>query len=232
MGNAMARSKRAKVMKIDGETFKLKTPAVANDVVKDYPGHVLLDSESVKQFGLRAKPLEAHYELKPNKVYFLVELPKPQQQVEKKPPLPRRARSSGIIRGMNAQERLDFLMLSKRSVSDLALVKNSPPAIGGPGPNNGGPMRVKMRIPRAQLDMLMEESGDGGEVAEKIMSLYIGNNAAAGGGGGEAAEAEGGVAGGNREVNYHHHKARGKRVSFRPVEQGEIRVEAAAPPSS
>ncbi|MED6180590.1 hypothetical protein PIB30_011628 [Stylosanthes scabra] len=218
----MVRNKRAKVMKIDGETFKLKTPAVANDVVKDYPGHVLLDSQSVKQFGLRAKPLEAHHELKPKKLYFLVELPKPQEQVKEKPPLPRRARSSGIIRGMNAQERLDFLMLSKRSVSDL----------GGPGPNSGGPMRVKMTLPRAQLEMLMEESGDGGEVAEKIMSLYIGNNAGAGGGGGGAVEeAESGVAGGNREVSYHHHKARGKRVRFRPVEQGEIHVEAASPSS-
>ena len=71
----MGRSKKAKVMKVDGETLKLKTPARANDVVKDYPGHVLLDSEAVKHFGLRAKPLEPYQELKPTKIYFLVELP-------------------------------------------------------------------------------------------------------------------------------------------------------------
>ena len=212
MGNAMGRSKKAKVMKIDGETFKLKTPAIVNDVVKDYPGHVLLDSQSVKQFGLRAKPLEPHHELKPKKIYFLVELPKVQPEREK-PPLPRRARSSGI-RGMNAQERLDFLMLSKRSVSDLALVKPSSASlgVGGPGSDHGEPMRVKMRLPRAQLDRLMEESGDGADVAEKIMSLYIGNNAAMEGGGAAAVEAEAEASGGNGEV--HNHKPRGVCVSL------------------
>jgi len=165
-------SKKAKVMKIDGETFKLNTPARANDVVKDYPGHVLLDSHAVKNFGPRAKPLEPDYQLKPKKIYFLVELPK----VKPEPLVTRRVRSSGI-RGMNAQDRLDFLMLSKRSVSDLTMVKH------GPKPENGGPTRVKMRLPKAHLERLMEESHDGSEVAEKIISLYMGNNAAVDGGG-------------------------------------------------
>ncbi|KAK7305725.1 hypothetical protein VNO77_43635 [Canavalia gladiata] len=206
MGNAMGGGKKAKVMKIDGETFKLKTPVRANDVVKNYPGHVLLDSHAVKHFGLRAKPLEPHHELKPKKIYFLVELPKVQPE-----PLPRRVRSSGI-RGMNAKDRLDFLMLSKRSVSDLTMVKQQ-----GPGPDHGGPTRVKMRLPKAQLDRLMEESNDGSEMAEKIISLYMGNNAAMDGGG--TVEAPG------REL--HDHKPQRKRVSFSPVEQGEIREEAA-----
>ncbi|KAK7300706.1 hypothetical protein RJT34_11554 [Clitoria ternatea] len=202
MGNAIGRSKKAKVMKIDGETFKLKTPARANDVVKDHPGHVLLDSEAVKHFGLRAKPLEPHHELKPKKIYFLVELPKIQPEDEK-PTLHRRVRSSGI-RGMNAKDRLELLMLSKRSVSDLVR----------PSPNLGtdGPMRVKMRLPKAQLEKLMEESNDGSEVAEKIMSLYMGTN---------AGEDDGGV----KVVG--HHKPRGKRVSFSPMENEEIPVEAA-----
>ncbi|KAK7285236.1 hypothetical protein RJT34_20000 [Clitoria ternatea] len=205
MGNAIGGSKKAKVMKIDGETIKLKTPAVANDVVKDYPGHVLLDSNAVKHFGLRAKPLEPHHELRPKKIYFLVQLPKVQPE-----PLPRRVRSSGI-RGMNAKDRLDFLMLSKRSVSDLTMVKH------GPGRVDGGPTRVKMRLPKAQLDRLVEESHDGGEVAEKILSLYIGNNAAVDGGG----------------IELNNHKPRRvcvsliKRVSFSPVQQGEICEEAA-----
>ncbi|TKY47419.1 hypothetical protein E2542_SST29479 [Spatholobus suberectus] len=212
MGNAMG-SKKAKVMKIDGETFKLKTPARVNDVVKDYPGHVLLDSHAVKHFGPRAKPLEPHHELKPKKIYFLVELPKAQPE-----PLTRRVRSSGI-RGMNAKDRLDFLMLSKRSVSDLTMVKHGP----GPVNNNGGPTRLKMRLPKAQLERLMEESHDGSEVAEKIISLYMGNNAAAMDGGATAAEAGKGA---------HNRKPLRKRVSFSPVEQGEIHEESVAPQQS
>jgi len=177
----MGRTKKAKVMKIDGETFKLKTPAKANDVVKHYPGHALLDSQAVKHFGLRAKPLEPHQQLKAKKIYFLVELPKVQSQ-----PLPRRVRSSGLhpSRGMSATERLDFLMLSKRSVSDLPSVKRSNLGDDGPGLARDGSTRVKMRIPKAQLDRLMEESRDGAEVAEKIVSLYMGNNASGKGGGG------------------------------------------------
>lgn len=207
MGNSMG-SKKAKVMKIDGETFKLKTPARANDVVKDYPGHVLLDSHAVKHFGPRAKPLEPHHELRPKKIYFLVELPKVQPEL----PLTRRVRSSGI-RGMNAKDRLDFLMLSKRSVSDLTMVKHGP---GPDGPGEPGPTRVRMRLPKAQLERLMEESQDGSEVAEKIISLYMGNNAAAVDGGASVDV--------GKEV--HNHKPRRKRVSFSPVEHGEIQEES------
>lgn len=178
MGNAVGRSRKAKVMKIDGEIFKMKTPARAHDVVKDYPGHVLLDSEAVKHFGLTAKPLESFQELKPKKTYFLVELPKIQPEEDRRT---RRVRSSGI-RGMNAKDRLDFLMLSKRSVSDLTLVKpQSSIAIGEPGPNNGS-TKVKMRLPRAQLQKLMEESHNQVEVAEKIINLYMTNAGQDGGG--------------------------------------------------
>lgn len=205
MGNAIGGSKKAKVMKIDGETFKLKTPARANDVVRDYPGHVLLDSQAVKHFGVRARPLEPHHELKPKGIYFLVELPKVQVPVQTQvpsEPLPRRVRSSGI-RGMNAKERLDFLMLSKRSVSDLTTVKKS----DGPDPVNGGPTRVTMRLPKAQLDRMMEESHDGNEVAEKIIGLYMGNsNNVAVDGGGITDEAK-------REDQLHsHNKPRRVRV--------------------
>ncbi|KAK7372362.1 hypothetical protein VNO80_05740 [Phaseolus coccineus] len=212
MGNTIGRSRKAKVMKVDGETLKLKTPARANDVVKDYPGHVLLDSEAVKHFGLRAKPLEPHQELKPKKIYFLVELPKIQPE-EDKTALHRRVRSSGI-RGMNAKDRLELLMLSKRSASDLALVRPSPNLA------SDGPMRVKMRLPKAHLDKLMEESTDGSEVAEKIINLYMGNNAA------EAAAGAAAEDGGARTLHHHTHKPRGKRVSFSPVENEEIHVEA------
>lgn len=201
MGNAVGRSKKAKVMKLDGETFKLETPARVNDVVKGYPGHVLLDSEAVKHFGLRAKPLEPRQELKPKKLYFLVQLPKGEPEEEK---LTRRVRSSGI-RSMNAKDRLEFLMLSKRSVSDLSLVQ--PPSnlgMDGPRPDNG-PFTVKMRLPKAQLEKLMGESHDGTEVAEKIINLYKGIGGEVGGGTVEA-KAE---LGGKREV----HKPRPRGVS-------------------
>lgn len=58
MGNSLGGKKTTKIMKIDGESFKLKTPVTAEEVLKDFPGHVLLESESVKHYGARAKPLE------------------------------------------------------------------------------------------------------------------------------------------------------------------------------
>ncbi|KDO63111.1 hypothetical protein CISIN_1g0323941mg [Citrus sinensis] len=115
MGNTIGGRRKAKVMKIDGETIKLKTPIQASEVVKDYPGYVLLDSEAVKHFGIRAKPLEPRQQLKPKKVYFLVELPKLPDEEK----ITRRVRS-GIQ--MSAKDRLECLMLSRRAVSDLTAV--------------------------------------------------------------------------------------------------------------
>nr|GMD21918.1 uncharacterized protein At1g66480-like [Ipomoea batatas] len=76
MGNSLGGKKTTKVMKIDGQTMKFKTPVYAGEIVKNYPGHVLLDSEAVKHFGVRAKPLEPQQELRGKRLYFLVELPK------------------------------------------------------------------------------------------------------------------------------------------------------------
>lgn len=84
MGNAFGGKKRVKVMKVTGETMKLNTPVQAGDVVKDYPGFVVLDSEAVKHYGVRAKPLEPHQNLSRKRLYFLVDLPKlPNQPVIK-----------------------------------------------------------------------------------------------------------------------------------------------------
>lgn len=169
---------KAKVMKIDGETIKLKTPIRAWDVLKDYPtGHVLLDSQTVKHYGIRAKPLEPQESLKPKKIYFLVELPKlPDDEVHK---APRRVRSGGIH--MSAKDRLECLMLSRRTVSDLSMVRPSSTSMAsdgvrlGGGTPGGGMMTVKMRLPKSQMAKLVEESKDGVQVAEKILDLYIGN---------------------------------------------------------
>ncbi|GFY86739.1 hypothetical protein Acr_05g0003780 [Actinidia rufa] len=164
MGNTVGGRKKAKVMKISGETFKIKTPVRAWDIVKDYPGHVLLESESVKKFGIRAKPIEPQQELRPKKIYFLVELPKlPEEKV------PRRARSD--VR-MSAKDRLECLMLSRRSVSDLSIARPTSLAPGG-SETNLGPVRVKVRLPRAQLAKVVEGSRDEAEVAEKIIDLFM-----------------------------------------------------------
>ncbi|GAY43784.1 hypothetical protein CUMW_077200 [Citrus unshiu] len=224
MGNTIGGRRKAKVMKIDGETIKLKTPIQASEVVKDYPGYVLLDSEAVKHFGIRAKPLEPRQQLKPKKVYFLVELPKLPDEEK----ITRRVRS-GIQ--MSAKDRLECLMLSRRAVSDLTAVNvrssHGSEVARGPGT---GQMRVKMRLPRAQVEKLMEESANDGEVAEKIVDLYVEKSGGGGGGGrcysGELRPEEewkSGQGGVRRDF-----KAReNKRVSFVPTEE-EIHLNVAS----
>ncbi|XP_021904570.1 uncharacterized protein At1g66480-like [Carica papaya] len=218
MGNSLGGRRRAKVMKIDGETFKLKTPTTASEVTKDHPGYVLLDSNAVKHFGIRAKPLEPWQQLKPKKIYFLVELPK----VAEEKALPHRRVQSGI--NMSAKDRLEYLMLSRRAVSDLTIVR--PPAAGDlpdePVAPGSGPLRVKMRLPRAQVAKLMEESKDEAEVAEKVMDLYRGNYS-------------GNLDSGSRRemhwrpglgsIGENNMKTRPKRVSFAAKEEAEIQLE-------
>lgn len=191
MGNSLGGKKTTKIMKINGETIKLKTPVKAGEVVKDYPGYVLLESESVKHYGIRSKPLELHQALEPKRLYFLVELPKfPVENV------PRRVRS-GI--NMSAKDRLESLKLSRRSVSDLSILKPTSMMIdhsrdhrGGSEIEAGGTNRVTMRLPKAVVAKLMEESNDEAEVAQKIMDLCMGKTANIGGGGGSSSgEAKG-----------------------------------------
>lgn len=232
MGNSIGGGrKRVKVMKINGEIFKVKIPITALDVTKDHPGHVLLDSEAVKHFGIRAKPLEPQQHLKPGKTYFLIEIPKFATSEEDRDEFraARRVRS-GI--NMSAKDRLECLMLSRRSVSDLTLVRPSSSSGSGLGSGGPGPVRVKMRLPRAQVEKLVEESRDEVEVADKIIGLYMGNNGGDGGDG-DVAVRDGGLL--RREewkpgrVSItENHKAREKRVSFLPIEEGEIRLAVAA----
>ncbi|XP_076903269.1 uncharacterized protein At1g66480-like [Bidens hawaiensis] len=190
MGNSFgAKRNTTKIMKVNGETIRFKTPVNAGEVIKDYPGLVLLDSDHVKHYGARAKPLEPQEELKAKRLYFLVELPK---LVEDKQQPTRRIRS-GI--NMNAKERLESLKLARRSASDLTFMKS--PSIMG---NGGGvdPMRVKLRLPKAEVERLMRESKDETEAAEKIMKLCMEKNVTSS------------VAGDETPVN----KGRRKRVGF------------------
>ncbi|KAF8030636.1 hypothetical protein BT93_E2927 [Corymbia citriodora subsp. variegata] len=220
MGNSvgLGRSRRAKVMKITGETVKLRTPVRACQVVDGHPGHVLLDSESVKRFGLRAPPLEPHHELKPKKIYFLVELPKFPEEHEK---AHRRVRS-GVQ--MGAKDRLECLMLSRRAASDVGR-----PTQVSFRREGAVPMQVKMQIPRAQLDKLMEESTDEAEVTRRIVDLYMGNIGVL---------RENKHLGSDQKLLIHRHqeghwkpapgdirgglKAREKRVSFDATEVGKV----------
>ncbi|EXC20656.1 hypothetical protein L484_027215 [Morus notabilis] len=229
MGNSITGGgkKRVKIMKINGETFKVKIPIRALDVTKDHQGHVLLDSEAVKHFGIKANPLEPQQHLKPNKVYFLVEIPRFPTSENNQDEISRGARRvrSGI--NMSAKDRLECLMLSRRSVSDMSLLRpSSSTGLSSGGP---GPVRVKMRLPLAQVEKLVEESRDKVEVAEKILALYMGDD----GGAHVAAAKDGGLIRreewkpGRASITKNH-EARQKRVSFLPIEEGEIRLALAA----
>ncbi|KAI5387062.1 hypothetical protein KIW84_073278 [Lathyrus oleraceus] len=209
MGNVFGSKKTTKVMKIDGETMKLKTPIKAGEVLKDHPGLVLLDSEAVKHYGVRAKPIEGHKELQPKRLYFLVELPK---EVK-----PRRVRS-GIV--MSAKDRLDNLVLTRRSASDLSIMKqrNVDEDNGGGGDDvevkeNGGGVRLKVRLPKAEVEKLMRECKDEAEAAEMIMRLYKANGSR-----------ENKIS----EVNDKINTPRQKRVSFMPSNEGGIQVAVAS----
>lgn len=188
MGNGSSK-KLAKVMKITGETLKVKTPVLCSEVVKDYPGYVLLESDLVKKYGVRAKPLELHQELEPKKIYFLVELPKlpvtvllDKEEEEKNKKLPRRVRSASsvppsLLNHMSAKDRLEFLMLTRRSnsnVSNKINIRSS--GTSSPQPPATAAMQVKMRLPRAQLQKLIQENQDESELAEKIVNLCMQNS--------------------------------------------------------
>ncbi|KAK9091703.1 hypothetical protein Sjap_024880 [Stephania japonica] len=168
MGNTLRSDRKTtKVMKIDGVTMKLKTPIKAGKVLKDYPDHVLIESESVKHYGIRAKPMEPQQDLKPRRLYFLVVLPK----LEEDKKMTRRVKS-GI--NMSAKDRLESLMLSRRSTSDLSILKPKSLVIDEEEEeeSGGGLMRVKMRLPKAEVEKLMKECNSAEEAAEKILELY------------------------------------------------------------
>jgi hypothetical protein len=154
MGNAIAGKRRtARVMKVDGNTCKYRAPAAAGDAVRDHPGHQLLESEQVRRLGVRARPLDPDAPLKPGKLYFLVELPRL---------APRRTWSGALAFG--AGERLESLMLARRSASDVAAtVKEA----------EDGAVRLRVRLPKAEVARLVEESRDAADAAERIMRLCV-----------------------------------------------------------
>jgi hypothetical protein len=175
MGNSIGgKRKSAKVMQLDGTSFRVKPPAAAAaDVLRDHPGFQLLESEEVKLLGARARPLAPDAPLRRGRLYFLVALPR---RAPAGAPM-RRAWSGNL--NVGARERLESLKLARRSTSDLsslpapAHASASAPASPLPGGASGGatPVRLKMRLPRAQVEKLMGESKDPAEAAAKIMEL-------------------------------------------------------------
>ncbi|KAG5623695.1 hypothetical protein H5410_008913 [Solanum commersonii] len=64
---------------------------------------------------------------------------------------------------MSAQDRLECLMLSRRLSSDLSI----------PNPSNGAVVQLKMKLPRGEVQKLIEMKQ---RVAEKIMDLCTPNS--------------------------------------------------------
>ena len=172
MGNSIgAKRKGAKVMQLDGTSFRVKPPAAAADVLRDHPGFQLLEAEEVKLLGARARPLSPDAPLRRGGLYFLVALPR--RPAARGPP--RRAWSGNLREGVGARERLESLMLARRSTSDLSSFHQAASASAPTSPltssGGGTPVRLKMRLPKAQVEKLMGESRDAAEAAAKIMDL-------------------------------------------------------------
>ncbi|KAH9295559.1 hypothetical protein KI387_039147, partial [Taxus chinensis] len=131
MGNAftLRGHGRVKIMKLDGEVVKLKVPVTVDEILKDFPGYVILHSEEVRHMGVRAKPLDGSVNLQAKHSYFLVEMPKLENYVRAQ----RRLRS-GII--MNAKSRLESMLLARRSISDISVLNSD---------NNGLPSSSKIK---------------------------------------------------------------------------------------
>ncbi|KAG8087262.1 hypothetical protein GUJ93_ZPchr0010g7691 [Zizania palustris] len=175
MGNAIGgRRRTARVMTVDGTTYKYRPPAVARAALREHPGYQLLESEEVRRFGVRARPLDDDAPLKPGKLYFLVELPRLSRARA-----PRRTWSGALVHSGGggggaggAGERLESMMLSRRSASDVAASVMASPSSSVEAGEDGA-VRLRLRLPKAEVARLVKESRDATEAAEKIMQLCV-----------------------------------------------------------
>ncbi|CAL5006110.1 unnamed protein product [Urochloa decumbens] len=181
MGNSIGgKRRRARVMTVDGATYKYRPPAAAADALRDHPGHHLLESDEVRRLGVRARPLDPDAPLKPGKLYFLVELPK---LSSRRRGAPQRTWSGALTYGgAGAGERLESLMVARRSASDVAasasaalaaLASSSPAPSVEAAEDGGGGVRLRVRLPKADVQRLVDESRDAAEAAERIMELCV-----------------------------------------------------------
>ncbi|KAJ1268510.1 hypothetical protein BS78_07G141100 [Paspalum vaginatum] len=183
MGNSIGgKRRRARVMTVDGATYKYRPPAAAGDALRGHPGHHLLESEEVRRLGVRARPLDRDAPLKPGKLYFLVDIPRLSSCSGRRRAPPQRTWSGALHYGgtaasanststaaAGAGERLESLMLARRSASDVAAspVSSSLEAAGD------GAVRLRVRLPKADVQRLVEDSRDAAEAAERIMQLCV-----------------------------------------------------------
>uniref|UniRef100_K3YJM4 Uncharacterized protein n=1 Tax=Setaria italica TaxID=4555 RepID=K3YJM4_SETIT len=136
MGNSIGgKRRRARVMTVDGATHKYRAPAAAADALRGHPGHHLLESDEVRRLGVRARPLDPDAPLKPGKLYFLVEIPRlaaASSSSNTRRRAPQRTWSGALTYG--AGERLESLMLARRSASDVAAALAA--SSSSPGPSS------------------------------------------------------------------------------------------------
>ncbi|GLJ50385.1 hypothetical protein SUGI_1073970 [Cryptomeria japonica] len=167
MGNAIFFRRhhgRVNIMKLDGQVLKVKGPLIVNDILAYYPGYVILHSEAVRHMGVKAKPLDGSATLNAKHLYCLIQLPK----VENHKREPKRV-SSGIP--MNAKSRLESLLLTRRSISDISHI-NCEPSSSESSEDNGA-VRVKVRLTKAELIELMGESQESCDTVERILDSIL-----------------------------------------------------------
>ncbi|GLJ50382.1 hypothetical protein SUGI_1073910 [Cryptomeria japonica] len=168
MGNAILFRRhhgRVKIMKLDGQVLKVKGPLIVDDILADYPGYAILHSEAVRHMGVKAKPLDGSASLNAKHLYFLVQLPK----VENHKREPRRVRS-GIP--TNAKSRLESMLLTRRSISDISHMNCDPSSSEIMSEDNGA-VRVKVRLTKAQLIEMMDESQESSVTVERILDSIL-----------------------------------------------------------
>ncbi|URE08335.1 General regulatory factor 7 [Musa troglodytarum] len=146
--------------------LEAEAPSSRRERAAGLPGYDLLESEQVKRVGVQARPLAPDAPLRPGKLYFLVELPRvPDQRA------PRRAWSGPMH--LSAKERLESLMLTHRTTSGILLTGKTTSAAVEAEEGKDGTVRLKMRLPKAEMEKLMRESKTATETAAKIAELCV-----------------------------------------------------------
>ncbi|WOK97513.1 hypothetical protein Cni_G06221 [Canna indica] len=162
----VSKKKTAKVMKLDGTVTRLDLPAAASAVLRCHPGYSLLDAEEVKRAGAGAHPLTPGQLLEPGKLYFLVELPRSSRLPRREM---RRARSAEMHG--SAMDRLESLRLTRRRSTSDASVGATHDGGGDTTVEEEGAMQIRIRLPKARVKKLVEESEDEAEVTERLVAL-------------------------------------------------------------
>ncbi|GLJ50392.1 hypothetical protein SUGI_1074060 [Cryptomeria japonica] len=165
MGNAILFRRhhgRVKILKLDGQLLKVKRPLIVNQILADYPGYVILHSEAVRHMGVRAKPLDESATLNARHLYFLVDLPKLENQT-------RRVRSEIPT---NPKSRLEIILLTRRSISDISHTNCEPSSDISKTSEDNGVLRIKVRFRKVQLEMMAERQ-DRSETVERILNSCL-----------------------------------------------------------